>query len=101
MKRKMEIILEVEEVTFFKARTSRTVFCGHCGKRVEILTIKNVALILNLSVLQISRLIESGNVHFIESDQVYLCRDSLEIWAENYSEKLVAQNGEVKSVITD
>ena len=98
MKRKMEIILEVEEVTFFKARTSRTVFCDYCGKRVEILTIENAALIVGLSKSQLFRLIESGNVHFIESDQVYLCRDSLEIWAENYSEKLVAQNGEIKKL---
>lgn len=83
MKRKMKITLELEEVTFFKVRTSQKVFCDYCGERVEILTIENAALILNLSKLQISRLIESGKVHFSESDRIYLCRKSLEIWQEN------------------
>jgi hypothetical protein len=78
MKRKVKITFEIEEKIFFKARKILTSFCEFCGRPVELLPIETAVLLLELSEGQISRLIKSGSVHFIETDKVYLCRSSLE-----------------------
>lgn len=84
MKRRVKITFEIEEVTFFKIRKVLFAFCGHCNSRVEILTVENAASLLSWSKAQILCLIEAGNIHFIEADEVYFCRNSLEIRADVY-----------------
>ena len=86
MKRKMKITFEIEEMSFFKIRKSLKVFCEICGESVELLTSEKAASLLGLAEFQIFRLIESGNVHFIESGQVYVCRKSLEIFSRKFKE---------------
>ncbi len=82
MKRKVKITFEIEEMTFFKTKTILTAFCEHCGQSVEIQTTESAALFLGLAEFQIFWFIELGNIHFIESDKVYICRNSLEDCAE-------------------
>ena len=78
MKRKVKITFEIEERTFFKARKILTTQCEFCGRSVELLSVETAVSLLGLSEGQISHLIKSGSVHFIETDKVYLCRGSLE-----------------------
>jgi hypothetical protein len=82
MKRKVKITFEIEELTFFKVRKILTAHCEFCGLPVELLPIEIAVSLPGLSEAQISRLIKSGSVHFIETDKVYLCRNSLETRAE-------------------
>lgn len=99
MKHKVKIRFEIEEVTFFKTRKILFAFCGHCNSRVEVLTAENAALLLGWSEIQIICLINAGKIHFIEANKVYICRNSLEIWADVYWRKHFAQTEDIKKLM--
>lgn len=97
MNRKVKITFEIEEVTFFKTRKVLFAFCEHCNSQTELLSAANAALLMGLSEIQINRLAETDQVHFIEAGEFYLCRNSLEFLADGRSPKLLAQNIEIKN----
>jgi len=78
----MEIILETEELVSIKARRSFHGFCEKCNRRVEMLPGETAAALSGLSEREIFRLIENGELHFIEAERVFVCRNSLERDAE-------------------
>lgn len=87
MKRKMEITLETEELVSIKARRSFTGFCKLCRAQVEMLTAETAAALSGLSERRIFRLIENGEIHFVEAERVFICRNSIESYAEILKEK--------------
>jgi hypothetical protein len=87
MKRKIEISLETEELISIKARRSVNGFCRECGTQIEMLTAETAAGPSGLSERRIFRLIENGELHFIEAERVFICRNSIEVWTEILKEE--------------
>ena len=77
MKRRTEITFETEELVAVKARRGFKGFCGHCHAFVEMLPTDAAAMLTGLGEREIFRLIETGTVHFLEAERVFVCRDSV------------------------
>ncbi|MGI8882957.1 MAG: hypothetical protein ACR2IA_01765 [Pyrinomonadaceae bacterium] len=85
MKRKMEITFETEEtITLRQVSETLTVFCRRCRTSVEMITPPLAAALAGLSEREIFRLIETGSIHFLEAERIFVCRESL----QNRSEPL-------------
>jgi hypothetical protein len=76
MKRMTEITFEAEELTTVKARRGFKGFCGGCNAFVEMLPTDAAAMLTGLGEREIFRLIETGELHFVEAERVFVCRDS-------------------------
>ena len=76
MKRLTEIIFETEELTTVKARRGFKGFCRECNAFVEMLPTEAAAILTGLGEREIFRLIETGEIHFVEAERVFVCRDS-------------------------
>ena len=75
MKRSTEITLETEEVVAVKARHGFTGFCRGCNSFVEMLSTEAAALLTGLREREIFQLIETGEIHFVEAERVFVCRE--------------------------
>jgi hypothetical protein len=76
MKRKTEITFETEELVAIKARRAFKGFCGRCNAFVEMVPTEAAAMLTGLGEREIFRLIETGEIHFVEAERVFVCRDS-------------------------
>jgi hypothetical protein len=76
MKRTTEVIYEIEELTSVKFRGGFTGFCERCNAFVEMLPPQAAAVLTGLGEREIFRLIETGEIHFLEAERVFVCRDS-------------------------
>jgi hypothetical protein len=76
MKRTTEITLETEERVSIKARRGFKGFCGQCNAFVEMVPTDAAAMLTGLGEREIFRLIETGEIHFVEAERVFVCRDS-------------------------
>jgi hypothetical protein len=76
MKRTTEITFETEELVAVKARGGFKGFCGGCNAFVEMLPVEAAAILMGLGEREIFRLIETGEIHFVEAERVFVCRDS-------------------------
>jgi hypothetical protein len=76
MKRTTEITFETEELVAVKARRGFKGFCGQCNAFVEMVPTEAAAILTGLGEREIFRLIESGEIHFVEAERVFVCRDS-------------------------
>jgi hypothetical protein len=80
MKQKGEITFEIEETIILRQGERKVKsFCPHCAALVEMASPYLTAMISNLSEREIFRLIERGRIHFIETNRVLICLDSLPI----------------------
>jgi hypothetical protein len=78
MKQKTEIILEVEETIILRQSGTRLeAFCPQCQAPVEMLTPQLAAAVSKTPIREIFRLIESGRLHFMETDEIRVCLNSL------------------------
>ena len=78
MKQKMEITFEVEETIILRqVAKTLTVFCPQCEALVEMLTPQLAAAVSKTTIREIFRLIESGRLHFTETDEIRVCLNSL------------------------
>ncbi len=78
MKRKTEITFEIEEIISLRQGGNRLqAFCPQCQTLVEMLAPQIAAALSGLSEREIFRLIENERVHFVETDRVFVCRNSL------------------------
>lgn len=78
MTRKTEIEFEINETIAYSRRGERVeAFCPHCERLVEMATPQIAAIITQSTERELFRQIESGEVHFIETDRVLVCLDSL------------------------
>ena len=79
MKQKTEITFEVEELIAIKARRAFRGFCRECDAFVEMVPPEAAAVLTGLGEREIFRLIETGEIHFVEAERVFVCRD----WSVN------------------
>lgn len=78
MKRKTEIIFEVEEtIVLRQAAKISHAFCPQCEASVVMISPQMVADLSNLTEREIYRRVEIGALHFIETDGVLICLNSL------------------------
>src|SRR4051812_33551349 len=78
MKQKTEITYEIEERIILRASGDKfQAFCPQCQTIVEMLTPPVAAAFSGLSERAIFRLIEAGEIHFVETERVFVCRNSL------------------------
>ena len=78
MKQKTEIIFEVEETIILRqVAETVTAFCPQCQALVEMITPQFAAAVSKTPIREIFRLIESGRLHFMETDEIRVCLNSL------------------------
>lgn len=78
MKQKTEITFEVEETIILRQSETRLeAFCPLCQALVEMLTPQLAAAVSKTTIREIFRLIESGRLHFMETDEIRVCLNSL------------------------
>ena len=52
-------------------------WCKDCGKAVRMVTADQAAAIVQMNPRAIYRAIEAGELHFLELQTLFVCRDSL------------------------
>ena len=78
MKQKTEITFEVEETIILRQVAEIVMgFCPQCQALVEMLTPQLAAAVSKTPIREIFRLIESGRLHFMETDEIRVCLNSL------------------------
>ena len=78
MKQKTEIEIELSETVAYSRRSERfETFCPECKSLVEMSTPQIAAILTGSTEREIYRLVETGEVHFVETDRVLVCLNSL------------------------
>ena len=78
MKRKVEVTFETEQTVVLRANSQLSVeHCFDCGQSMLMATPQAAAFLAGLSERHIFRLIESGAVHFTETECVRVCVESV------------------------
>lgn len=78
MRRKTEIEIEFSETVAYSRRSERfETFCPNCKSLVEMATPPIAAILTHSTERDIYRLVETGAVHYIETDRVLICLNSL------------------------
>jgi hypothetical protein len=74
MTQKMEITFEVEETITVKQGGKILIeICPRCGQETELASPEVIALATGASEREIFRLMETGQIYFVEADRVYAC----------------------------
>lgn len=79
-KRKLTITFEKHEVFVLRnLKETKTAWCKSCSQSVQMITAEKAALLANVNVRVIFRLIDEGTLHFTETkdDPVLICVQSL------------------------
>ena len=81
MKKRTEVTIEFEEIVFVKGSSnlSGTAWCVGCANEVLMVTPAQAAVIARVSVRDINRRVEAGDVHFLETTEgsLLVCMSSL------------------------
>lgn len=78
MKQKTEIEIELNETIAYTRQTERfETFCPECKSLVEMATPQVATILTRSNEREIYRLVETGKVHFVETDRVLVCLKSL------------------------
>jgi hypothetical protein len=79
VKEKTEIEIELSETIAYSRSNERfESFCVQCDATVEVATTYAAAIISHLTEREVYRLVETGEIHFTESDhRVLVCLRSL------------------------
>ncbi len=78
MNNKTEIEIELSETVAYSKRSEKfECFCPGCRSLVEMATPQVAAILSHISEREIYRLVETGRVHFVETDKVLICLKSL------------------------
>ena len=79
MKQKTEIEIELNETVAYSRRSERfETFCPECKSLVEMAAPQVAAILTQTTEREIYRLVETGKVHFVETDRVLICLKSLQ-----------------------
>ena len=94
MKRKAEITFEVEEtIVLRQAAQISSRFCLQCGALVEMASPCTFADFSDFTEREIFRLIEAGEIHFIEAGRILICLNSIAaLKGELKNEKRIIEN---------
>jgi hypothetical protein len=78
MEKKAEIIIEIDEkVLLVNSQPKFEAFCPECKRLVEM-ALPNVAAVeFQISERRIFRLMEAKEIHFVETDRILVCLDSI------------------------
>ena len=77
MKKKAEIIIEIDEKVCLTNSPKFEAFCPECRRLVEMSSPAVAAIELQISERRIFRLIETKEIHFVETDRILVCLESL------------------------
>lgn len=78
MTQKTEFEIEVNETVAYSRRSERFEnFCPVCKCMTEMATPQVGAILARMTEREIYRLVETGDVHFVETDRVLVCLSSL------------------------
>ncbi len=78
MRQKAEIEIEISETVAYSRRRERfETFCPTCKTMSEMATPQLAAVLTHTMEREIYRLVETGRVHFVETDRVLMCLESL------------------------
>jgi len=75
-KTKIEIELS-ETIAYSKRRQKFEAYCPSCESLVEMTTPQIAAILTGSTEREIFALVETGKIHFVETDGVFICLDSL------------------------
>ena len=79
MSTKTEIEIEMSETVAYSSRTERfEAYCLQCESLVEMATPPVAAIMAHITEREVYRLVEAGEIHFFESERVFICTRSLE-----------------------
>lgn len=74
MKQRAEITFEEHETLILRQSDSYLLdFCPRCQATIRLLTPEVMALLAAISEREVFRLIESEQIHFIETRRIYVC----------------------------
>lgn len=77
MEKKAEIIIEIDEkVLLTDSPPKFEAFCPECKRLVEMTSPAAAAMQMQISERRIFRLMETGEIHFIETGRVLVCLNS-------------------------
>jgi hypothetical protein len=77
MKKKAGIIIEIDEkVLVANSPPKFEAFCPECKRMVELTSPAVAAVELQISERRIFRLIETKEIHFVETDRILVCLES-------------------------
>ena len=80
-RKRTEIIIETERVLFISSRRSADtlVWCEPCGRLLPMLTAEETATVLRLSVEEVLRMLEDGQLHSVQltGGRLRICPNSL------------------------
>jgi SRSO17 transposase len=79
MKRRREVLIEIEREIVISSHQHHAQWCPGCGKQVQMLTANEAAQMMNASAAMIHNEIESGRLHHAVTAErlVLVCTDSL------------------------
>jgi hypothetical protein len=78
MEKKAEIIIEIDEkVCLTNSPPKFEAFCPECKRLVEMTSPNVAAIELQISERRIFRLIETKEIHFVETDRILVCLESI------------------------
>jgi hypothetical protein len=77
MNQKTEIEIELNETVAYSRPNERfESFCPECQALVEMAAVPVVTVLTQSTEREIYRLVETGKVHFVETDRVLICLKS-------------------------
>jgi hypothetical protein len=78
MSKQTKIEIEMSETVAYSRRTERLEnYCPGCKDMSEMATPQVAAILVHTTEREIYRLVETGAVHFVETDRVLICLKSL------------------------
>lgn len=79
MKRRTEIIIEIDRVLVFSKRGSQELWCATCGAEASLITVSEAAAVADTSVRTIYQRAESGTLHssITHTGALLICLTSL------------------------
>lgn len=84
MNPKTEIEIEYSETVAYSSRRERfEAYCPQCKSPVEMTTPQIAAILTRSTEREIYRLVETGAIHFVETDRVLICLKSLTKFKNN------------------
>ncbi|CAN5633207.1 hypothetical protein BH24ACI2_BH24ACI2_04790 [soil metagenome] len=91
MKQKTEIEIELSETVAYSRRSERfEALCPQCKSLVEMTTPQVAAILTRSTEREVYRIVETGKIHFVETDRVLIC---LKSFTQTLSEPPVATGG--------